>query len=235
MKRPAPTYSLDPVPPSRRLWELKYAIEWIVALGGFAILLPLLAVLAVLVKLTSPGPVLYISDRLGKNGAIFRLYKFRTMKVGVPQILAPDGKVITTENDPRLTSIGRFLRLGFDELPQLLNVIKGDMCIIGPRPDVPWEQATYSPRERLRLHVLPGITGLTQVVGGRELNSAQNYELDVRYVAYSDAWTDIAIALLTLPYSFGAKQIGQGLFRRYWVGLDRFIHRAGHQAKGGPS
>jgi lipopolysaccharide/colanic/teichoic acid biosynthesis glycosyltransferase len=226
---------LDPLPPSRRLWDLKYAIEWIMALGAFAILWPLLGVLAVMVKLTSPGPVLYISDRLGRDGQVFCLYKFRTMKVGVQPILSPDGKVITTENDPRLTSIGRFLRLGFDELPQLLNVIKGDMCLIGPRPDVPWERETYSPRERLRLHVLPGITGLTQVVGGRELNSAQNYELDVRYVAYSDAWTDIAIALLTLPYSFGAKEIGQWLFRHYWVGLDQFIHRPSYKAKHGPS
>ncbi|MDY7011712.1 MAG: sugar transferase, partial [Planctomycetota bacterium] len=150
------------------------------------------------------------------------LYKFRSMKVGVKPVLAEDGKVITTDNDPRFTPIGRFLRLGFDELPQLFNVLKGQMCLIGPRPDVPWELECYTPRERTRLQALPGITGLTQVMGARELNNAQNYELDVRYVTDSNTWTDVLILALTLPYSFGAKNIGRKVFGRYMEGLNRF-------------
>ena len=225
---PAPESAQEQPCPSRRSWLLKYCVEWLIALAIFIVISPLLVVLVALIKLTSRGPVLYVSDRLGKDGRVFRLYKFRTMKVGVQQVLAPDGKVITTENDPRFTSIGEFLRLGFDELPQLINVLKGDMCLIGPRPDVTWELETYSPRERVRLYALPGITGLTQVLGARELNSAQNYELDVRYVSSSNAWTDLMIAALTLPYSFGAKKTGQRLMRRYVRGLDQFIHRQCH-------
>lgn len=204
----------------KRVWRAKYLVEWFVAVVGLVLILPLLAVLAVLIKMTSPGPVFYVSDRLGRKGRVFRLYKFRSMYVGVPQITAEDGKVLTLADDPRLTPIGKFLRLGFDELPQLINVLKGDMCLIGPRPDVPWELERYTPRQRRRLEVLPGITGLTQVVGGRELSNAQNYELDVRYVEASTFWTDVKILLCTLPYSLGAKSIGRRCFRRLLDGIE---------------
>lgn len=205
---------------SPRWWGIKYAVEWAVALVAFVMVLPLLGVLALLVKMTSRGPVFYVSDRLGQNGRVFRLYKFRSMRVDSPQILGEDGKVLTLANDPRVTPIGKFLRLGFDELPQLFNVLKGEMCLIGPRPDVPWELHRYTPRQRQRLTVLPGITGLTQVVGGRELNNAQNYELDVRYVEASTWWTDVKIVLLTLPYSFGATRIGRRWFRPFLDGIE---------------
>jgi lipopolysaccharide/colanic/teichoic acid biosynthesis glycosyltransferase len=208
------------VKPRGRAWSLKYGVEWVLALLGLAMLLPLLLLLGLLVRLSSPGPALYVAERLGRGGRVFRLYKFRSMRVSAPEITAPDGKVVTLTRDPRLTRVGTFLRLGFDELPQLLNVVKGDMCLIGPRPDVPRERERYTPRERRRLQVLPGITGLTQVVGGRELNNASNYELDVRYVEQSCCCTDLAILLLTLPYSLGAKRIGRGCFRRYLQGIE---------------
>lgn len=211
--------------PARRRWGLKYAWEWLAALVGVLVISPLLLLLALLVKLTSRGPVLYVSERLGKDGRVFRLYKFRSMKAGAKQVLAADGKVIAAADDPRLTPIGRFLRLGFDELPQLLNVLKGDMCLVGPRPDVLWELERYTPRQRLRLGALPGITGLTQVVGGRELNNAQNYELDVRYVTDSSLWLDLAILGLTLPYALGAKRVGRRVLRRHMVGLEALEDR----------
>lgn len=209
-----------PQPPGHRCWRFKELYEWVAAGIGVAILLPLLLVLALCVKITSSGPVFYVSPRLGQNGRVFRLYKLRTMRVGVAPVLAPDGKVLTLEQDPRVTMVGRYLRLGFDELPQLLNVLKGDMCLIGPRPDIPEENRRYTARQRRRLAVLPGITGLAQVVGGRELNNAQNYELDVRYVEQSTVWTDLGILLLTLPYSFGARRIGRRVFRRYMEGIE---------------
>jgi len=118
-------------------------------------------------------------------------------------------------DDPRLTPIGRFLRLGFDELPQLLNVVRGQMCLIGPRPDIPLELERYRPRQRDRLLVLPGITGLTQVLDGRSYSNAVNYELDVLYVRHSNFITDLGILALTLPYSLGLTRIGQRLFGRY--------------------
>jgi lipopolysaccharide/colanic/teichoic acid biosynthesis glycosyltransferase len=134
--------------------HFKQAWEWIVSTIGLLAVSPLLLGLALLVKCTSQGPVLYVSERLGRGGRVFRLYKFRSMRVNAPQITAADGKVLTLKNDSRLTPIGAFLRLGFDELPQLLNIVKGDMTLIGPRPDVPWELGRYSERERRRLDAL---------------------------------------------------------------------------------
>lgn len=213
------------VRPSRRAWRLKHALEWMAALLATIFLSPVLLIVALLVKLTSRGSVLYVSERLGKNGRVFRLYKFRSMNMDAETILADDGKVVTVENDPRLTPIGRWLRMGFDELPQLLNVLKGDLTLIGPRPDVPWEMDRYTRRERARLWVMPGITGLTQVMGGRELSNAQNYELDVRYVEHATFKMDLLIALVTLPYALGAKGIGRKVFRRHGEGLDELRSR----------
>lgn len=205
---------------SPRCWPLKYALEWLAGGLGLVLILPLLLLLAFLVKVTSPGPVFFITERLGRNGQVFRLFKFRSMKVGVAPVLGPDGKVLTLAKDPRCTPIGGFLRLGFDELPQLINVLRGEMCLIGPRPDVPAELERYTSRERLRLQALPGITGLTQVVGGREMNNAQNYELDARYVERSSLWMDVQILLLTLPYSFGATRMGRRVFQREMEGVE---------------
>jgi len=214
------TYEQQTGTRSKRRWGLKYAVEWAAAAAGVVALSPLLAGLSALIKLTSKGPVLYISDRLGKDGKSFKLYKFRSMRVDAEQILADDGQVITVENDPRITPMGKVLRLGFDELPQLLNVLKGDMCIIGPRPDLTWEMERYSHRERLRVEVLPGITGFTQVVDGRDMNNAQNYELDVRYVEHADAGMDLLVLLLTLPYSLGARSIGKQFFGPLLSGIE---------------
>ncbi len=208
-------HTAAPVLTANRWWQPKYALEWILATLGFLAILPLLVLLAGLVKLTSSGPVFYMSDRLGRNGRAFRLFKFRSMRVGVAPVLGEDGKVLTLTNDPRVTPIGRFLRLGFDELPQLINVMKGDMCLIGPRPDIPSEKERYTERQAKRLAILPGITGLAQVVGGRSMNNAQNYELDVLYAERSTWRTDFLILLLTLPYSLGIEHIGTRIFRKY--------------------
>ncbi len=205
-----------------RNWGLKYTLERAAGAAGLVTLAPLLAGISALIKLTSKGPVFYVSERLGKDGQSFRLYKFRSMRTDAEPILADDGQVITVEDDPRITPVGKVLRLGFDELPQLINVVKGEMCIIGPRPDLTWEYPRYSERERIRVQVLPGITGFTQVVDGREMNNAQNYELDVRYVEHADARMDLLVLLLTLPYSLGARKIGQLVFGELLQGIDAF-------------
>lgn len=200
---------------SDRNWRLKYALEWILALAGLAAVLPLLALLMAAVKLTSPGAVFYATRRLGRGGREFTLYKLRSMRTGVPPILGTDGKLLTLRTDSRLTPIGRFLRLGFDELPQLVNVIRGDMCLVGPRPDVPGERGRYSARERGRLRVLPGITGLAAVAGGRYLSNAWNYEMDVLYAERATWRTDLLILLLTVPYAFGLESAGEYVFRDF--------------------
>lgn len=206
---PAPSASRR----STRAWARKYAAERVLAALGFVLVLPLLILLAALVKITSPGPIFYTADRLGRAGRVFRLLKFRSMTVNAPDILGPDGKVLTLKDDPRLTPIGRVLRLGFDELPQLINVIRGEMCLIGPRPDLPLERDRYTPRQATRLAVLPGITGLAQVAGGRQMNNAQNYELDALYVERASWKMDLVILLLTLPYALGLERIGAATFR----------------------
>lgn len=198
---------------NHRNWKLKSAFERLVALLGFACILPILALLMVTVKLSSAGPVFYTSRRIGKGGREFTLYKLRSMRIGAPPILGADGKVLTLRADPRLTPIGKFLRLGFDELPQLINVIKGDMCLIGPRPDIPEELGRYSERQQRRLQVIPGITGLAAVAGGRFQSNAWNYEVDVLYVEHATWCTDLMILLLTVPYALGLERIGATAFR----------------------
>jgi lipopolysaccharide/colanic/teichoic acid biosynthesis glycosyltransferase len=196
-------------------------MERYIAACVLVLISPLLALLALLVLATSGRPVFHRSNRLGLGGKIFLLYKFRSMRANAPAILAADGKVLTLKNDSRLTPSGKFLRLGFDELPQLLNVMRGEMCLVGPRPDIPEEVIRYTVRQRVRLQVLPGITGLAAVVGGRNMNNAQNYELDVRYVESSNLFTDLLILAVTLPYSLGMHRVGQRVFSRYLAGIEQ--------------
>lgn len=203
-----------------RYWKIKYIYERIISLIALILILPLLTFIALLQKIFNPfSPIFYSCKRLGMNGKVFRLYKFRTMIVNAPELRSLDNKLITYTNDNRVTFFGRFLRLGFDELPQLINVLKGDMCLIGPRPDIPEEYYNYNKRQMIRITVLPGITGLTQVLDGRSLHNLDNYELDVRYVLQSKFSLDIKIILLTLPYSLGLKKIGQKYLYKFMFDL----------------
>jgi len=134
---------------------LKRALDLIIALFGLVLLSPLLLAIAIWVKVSSPGPVLYAGVRIGKDGVPFRMLKFRTMVVNADKI----GGSSTTADDARLTSAGRFLRrFKLDELPQLINVLRGDMSFVGPRPQVEWAVKLYTPEERRLLSVRPGIT-----------------------------------------------------------------------------
>jgi len=187
----------------------KTVSEWLLALLLLVLLLPLFAVIALGIKLTSRGPAFYIDERVGRFGKAFRMVKFRSMHVDSPAIVTSERKVIVEENDPRVTPVGRVLRVGFDELPQLLNVLKGEMALIGPRPDTTWMLAEYTDDIRPRLQVRPGITGLAQVLGGRDLSPEDNYRLDVSYVGNWSPWLDLRIALYTIPYVLGAKNVGQ--------------------------
>jgi len=195
------------------LFGLKVALEWLAALLLLLLLSPPLLLLALLVKFTSRGPVFYIAKRLGRGGKCFPMVKFRSMHVGVPAIVTEDNMVIVEENDPRLTPVGEFLRIGFDELPQLINVLKGEMSLIGPRPDVDWVLPDYTDEIRRRLEVRPGITGLAQVLCGRRLSSEQNYWLDCYYVANWSPWLDLRIALYTVPYVLGVKRLARQWLR----------------------
>lgn len=134
------------------------------------------------IRLADGGPALYVARRLGKNGRTFRMYKFRSMKPNAPDVRNPDGSTYSGEDDPRLTRLGRVLRkTSLDELPQLLNVLKGDMSVIGPRPDLPQQIQYYQPADHEKLTVRPGLTGYSQAYYRNAIPWEKRLELDVYY------------------------------------------------------
>jgi lipopolysaccharide/colanic/teichoic acid biosynthesis glycosyltransferase len=156
---------------------------------------PLLAALAVAIRVDSPGPILYRQRRAGLHGLPFVLLKLRTMTVGAEHHgLGWE----THRDDPRLTRVGRLLRLtSLDELPQLVNVVRGEMAFVGPRPALPHQVESYTPRARRRLDLKPGLTGLAQVSGRNHLTWDQRIELDLWYVEHRSVWLDLRIVLRT--------------------------------------
>jgi len=169
-----------------------------------AILLPVFAIIAIAIKLTSKGLAIFKQERVGKNGKPFIFYKFRTMKTEVD----PFGPSPKAADDLRLTKVGKLLReYSLDELPQLFNVLKGDMSIIGPRPLYVSQIAEWDERQKKRLLVKPGLTGLAQISGRGELTREEKLELDVKYVETAGFWLDLKIILTTIAQVFGRKNI----------------------------
>jgi lipopolysaccharide/colanic/teichoic acid biosynthesis glycosyltransferase len=180
-----------------------------VAIAGTALVgaSPVLALAAVAVKLEDGGPVLYRQTRVGKDGVDFELLKLRTMVVGAER----QGAGFAVERgDSRITRVGRLLRrLSIDELPQLWNVVRGDMSVIGPRPTLRYQVEQYDERQRRRLEVKPGITGWAQIHGRATLPWADRIELDVWYVVHRDWKTDLLILLRTPLALFGGTYKGE--------------------------
>jgi lipopolysaccharide/colanic/teichoic acid biosynthesis glycosyltransferase len=179
---------------------------------GSAILLvllgPLFAIIALLLKLQDGGPVFFVQKRVGKFGSEFKMYKFRSMclnaEARLKEVLAKnhhqEGITFKLKDDPRITRIGKWLRkLSFDELPQLYNVLIGDMSLVGPRPPVPREVALYSQAHRRRLTVKPGITCIWQVSGRSNIDFSRQVLLDVNYIENQSFWTDCGILVRTVP------------------------------------
>jgi exopolysaccharide biosynthesis polyprenyl glycosylphosphotransferase len=161
---------------------------------------PLLCILALLVRLGSPGPSLFVQRRVGYDGEFFDMYKFRTMVADAPRYAVSP----THSNDPRLTPIGRALRrLSLDELPQLINVFVGSMSLVGPRPEMPFIVAGYNDQQRLRLRVKPGITGLWQLSAARAFPIHENIEYDFYYLRHRTFFMDIAILIHTIFFAVG--------------------------------
>ena len=173
---------------------LKRTSDLCASLVAIVALLPLYLGIALLIKFDSPGPAVFRQKRIGLHGHEFTIYKYRTMHVDTPvQMLTPD-----SADDPRITRVGRFLRrTSLDELPQLLNVIRGDMSLVGPRPEMPFIVETYTEYQRQRLTVLPGITGLWQISGDRALQIHENLEYDLYYIANRSLSLDLAILFQT--------------------------------------
>ena len=171
------------------------AVDITLAGLGLVVTAPILGAAAVAVKLTERGPVFYRQRRVGEDREEFELLKLRTMVVGAEKLGA--GWAVD-KDDPRITRAGRVLRrLSIDELPQLWNVIRGDMSLIGPRPTLAYQVERYTPRQRRRLEVKPGITGWAQVNGRAALPWDERIELDVWYVEHHSAWVDLKILART--------------------------------------
>ncbi len=162
---------------------------------GLALLSPALAVAALAIRLEDGGPVFYRQRRVGLRGKEFNLLKLRTMEVGAE---SRGAGVAVNEGDPRITRVGRVLRrLSLDEVPQLWNVVRGDMSLIGPRPTLAYQVERYTSRQRRRLDVKPGITGWAQVHGRARLPWDERIELDVWYVEHRSPWLDLKILART--------------------------------------
>jgi lipopolysaccharide/colanic/teichoic acid biosynthesis glycosyltransferase len=162
---------------------------------GLIVTSPVLAIAALAIKLEDGGPVLYRQARVGKEGIDFELVKLRTMVVGAER---QGAGFAVDRGDPRITRVGRVLRrLSIDELPQLWNVLRGDMSVIGPRPTLRYQVELYTVRQRRRLEVKPGVTGWAQVHGRAGLPWADRIELDVWYVEHRSPWLDLKILLRT--------------------------------------
>ena len=181
----------------RRFGIVKRAIDIGASLLSLILLAPMMIAIAILVKLSSRGPVFYQSQRMGRHGKLFTMYKFRSMYVNSPVLHNPDGSLRVEKRDQRVTPIGRILRLGFDELPQLFNVLNGDMSLIGPRPDPPEALPYYRDQGHRRLLVRPGITGLAQVAGRTDIAWRERLQYDLQYLDHQSLWLDFKIALAT--------------------------------------
>jgi undecaprenyl phosphate N,N'-diacetylbacillosamine 1-phosphate transferase len=176
---------------------LKRMLDILVAGVLLVILAVPLAVMAILILLDSGRPVLFVQDRAGRNGRPFKIYKFRTM---VQNAEETGLGVFTEENDPRITRVGRWLRKwSLDELPQLFNILKGDMSLVGPRPTLLYQVERYDDRQRKRLLVKPGVTGWAQVNGRNSLTWPERIELDVWYVEHWSLWLDLYILFVRTP------------------------------------
>lgn len=184
---------------------LKRFFDIVLSLVGLIILAIPCLIIAILIKLCDGGPVLYTQARVGKDGKIFKIYKFRSMYVDADKLLDKlseqnevTGPMFKMKNDPRITSVGRFLRkTSLDELPQLWNVLLGDMSLVGPRPPLPKEVAKYSEYDRQRLWVIPGCTGLWQATERNDVGFDRMVELDLEYIQKRSLMFDAKIILMT--------------------------------------
>ena len=176
----------------KRLFDLIFAA---IALPFWLIIL---IVIGPIIYFQDRGSIFYNAPRLGKDGIIFKMYKFRSMKMNAPDLRNEDGSTFNAEDDPRLTSIGKFIRkTSLDETPQLLNIIKGDMSIIGPRPDLPEHMVMYEGNESRKLEIRPGVTGFNQAYFRNTVPWKERIKNDIYYIDNLSCWMDVKVFIKT--------------------------------------
>lgn len=196
-----------------RYEKIKRFFDICLSAAALVVLSPLLLVIAILIYLEDKGPVIYSQTRIGKDGQAFKLYKFRSMCVDADEKLKDlqklnerDGPVFKIRDDPRVTKIGKFIRKTcIDELPQLVNIIKGDMSIVGPRPPLPNEVEQYNSYQKQRLLVVPGLTCYWQIQKGEETTFDEWVELDLKYIKERSILLDFRLILLTFKVILSGK------------------------------
>jgi undecaprenyl phosphate N,N'-diacetylbacillosamine 1-phosphate transferase len=189
---------------------IKRLIDFFGSTIGIIIISPILILIALSIKLTSKGPIFFRQERLGKNGKVFKIVKFRTMVVDAEHI--GDGLRVSSENDPRITKVGKILRsTSLDELPQLWNVVVGEMSLVGPRPPVPYHPYkgydNYPEWAKPRFAMRPGITGLSQVTVRNSVSWDERIMIDIQYIETFNVWYDIKILFKTFIKVFGRESI----------------------------
>jgi len=201
----------------RALLFLKRLMDIVVSATAMIIFSPLFLIVALLIAIEDWGPVFYTQTRVRQHGEEFKFYKFRSMFINADKMKdallseneSGDGVIFKMKNDPRVTRIGRFIRkFSVDEMPQMLNVLKGDLALVGPRPPLPKEVAQYTLAERKRLNVKPGLTCLWQIKGRSDIPFDQQVELDLEYISSSGIINDILIMIKTVP----AVLLGKGAY-----------------------
>lgn len=187
---------------------IKRLLDVICALIGIPFFIIVLIIVAPLIVIDDKGPVFYNAPRLGLGGKVFKMYKFRTMKVNAPDIRNEDGTTFNSENDPRVTHIGKVLRkTSIDEIPQIINVLIGDMSFVGPRPDLPDMTQIYRSGDGKKLTVRPGITGYSQVMYRNSSNLQQRFDGDVYYALNVSSLLDLKIMFKTIGVVLNHKNI----------------------------
>lgn len=191
---------------------LKRIMDIVGSLVGIVLTLPIMVIVAVLIKLEDPrGPILFSQERNGQYPKTFKMYKFRSMYVDAEERLhelmhlnEQTGPAFKMKDDPRITKVGKFIRkTSLDELPQLINILKGDMSIVGPRPAIPREVRLYNDYQKQRLLVKPGLTCIWQVSGRNHIGFDDWVELDIEYIKTRNLWLDLKLILKTIPALLG--------------------------------
>lgn len=192
---------------------LKRIIDILGALFGIIILSPVMIITVFAIRLTSKGSAIFLQERVGMNGKLFNIYKFRSMVQNAESMLESlkdknemSGPVFKIKEDPRITKVGKFIRkASIDELPQLFNVLKGEMSLVGPRPNLPREVACFTEHQKLKLSVKPGLTCYWQVMGRNSIGFDEWIELDIKYIQERNTWIDIKLIFKTIKVLFGDK------------------------------
>lgn len=188
----------------KRLFDLVCSIILLIPIGI------IIVVSAIFIKAEDGGPVFYMAERTGRFGKPFRMFKLRSMKVNAPDIRLADGSTYNGDDDPRVTRFGKFARkTSIDELPQVINILKGDMSFIGPRPDTPMYLDKYTDEERIVLTVRPGITGYNQAINRNSVLTKEKLKNDIYYVQHLSIWFDIKIIIMTVVTVLSHKNINR--------------------------